>query len=367
MSGWGPVGNTWSKTQKKKLFSHAQHDRLDDVRQLIAKLLEPSNSACKLVSLIDSIRDPGGDSLLVRASRGAALNVVRWLLESGANPDQMNEKLYKAPLHEAASVGSVETVLLLLDFGASIGFTKYNGWSPLSYACQNGHVEVARCLLERTSVEEKKSSVEESNKEGSCNLYLSCRSQHSGIVSLLLSLGADPNRGNNNLRRPAHACAMNGNTAISQLLSKSGADFSAARDSSGSTVWHEAARQGQNSYISEFLAEHLGPESLALLPTTLDNSKRHPLHVAARYGHLDSVRALVQLCGDEKVLNAQDVDGATPLHLSVLHNHINVLQFLVGQPGINLEITTSSGLTPLALARSWKHERCISFLSQTPK
>jgi len=379
----------WSKAKRKKLFSHAQHDRLEEVQALVAELVEASGSVERVVN---SVRDIGsGDTLLVRACRGGACHVARWLLENGADPDQMNDKLFKAPLHEAASVGSVEALQLLLDFGASIGLTKYNGWSALSYACQNEQVEVTRILIDNMSKAELASCVLERNKEGSANLYLACRAQNVEIVKLLLSIGADSNGGNNNKRVPAHACAMNGDSVLSAILIASGADFAAARDSSGSTVWHEAARQGHDKYLSEFLASHLKVDSLFLsAPGSRDNALRHPLHVAARYGHLDTVKALTSLVGQDlkSVLNAQDVDGASPLHLAgrfsflstilviiltrqisvaVLHNHANVVDFLANQPGIDFEVETNGGLTPLQLAHDWKRDQCIAILESVRK
>ncbi|XP_053561861.1 protein phosphatase 1 regulatory subunit 27 [Bombina bombina] len=52
-----------------------------------------------------------------------------------------------AALHEAVLSGNLDTVKLLVKYGADIEQKDENGWTPLHMACSDGHVHIARYLL----------------------------------------------------------------------------------------------------------------------------------------------------------------------------------------------------------------------------
>ena len=52
-------------------------------------------------------------------------------------------------MHQAAAIGNLHSVLLLIDSGAAVSAAGPGGATALTYAAQNGHVEVVRLLLDR--------------------------------------------------------------------------------------------------------------------------------------------------------------------------------------------------------------------------
>jgi uncharacterized protein len=71
-----------------------------------------------------------------------------------------------------------------------------------------------------------------------------------------------------------------------------------------------------------------------------------PLHDAARAGHLDKVRALID---QGEMIDAQSDRGETPLILAVLTGHADVVEVLIAH-GADVMARNERGLTPLHAA-----------------
>jgi len=89
-----------------------------------------------------------GNTPLMYGCAGGHEEVVRVLLNSGANVEDHNENGH-TPLMEAASAGHVPVAKILLEHGAGIN-THSNEFkeSALTLACYKGHLEMVRFLLE---------------------------------------------------------------------------------------------------------------------------------------------------------------------------------------------------------------------------
>lgn len=93
---------------------------------------------------IDS-QDESGWTALMLASRAGYVDVVRLLLDSGANPRLENDNKETALLL-AATQGRTEVVRLLLDTGVDFDTPDVNGRTPLFRAIENRHAEVIELL-----------------------------------------------------------------------------------------------------------------------------------------------------------------------------------------------------------------------------
>lgn len=90
-------------------------------------------------------RDPLGSTALLYAYEKGARDIVKLLIEGGADITQANNA-GQTPLHFAAKSAHKEIMRLLIESGGDINATDKTGKTPLIYAAQNGKTgDGARC------------------------------------------------------------------------------------------------------------------------------------------------------------------------------------------------------------------------------
>ena len=87
-------------------------------------------------------------------------------------------------------------------------------------------------------------------------------------------------------------------------------------------------------------------------PDCRDAKGRTALHLAVENNHVSVVRILAGCDGHTKAgsyanVNAQDLDGLTPLHYSVMHGLESMVECLLGITGVDIERKDYAGNTPL--------------------
>lgn len=123
------------------------------------------------------------ESALTLACYKGHLDMVRFLLEAGADQEHKTDEMHTA-LMEASMDGHVEVARLLLDSGAQVNMPTDSFESPLTLAACGGHVDLAMLLIERGA------NIEEVNDEGYTPLMEAAREGHDEMVSLLLTQGS---------------------------------------------------------------------------------------------------------------------------------------------------------------------------------
>ena len=67
------------------------------------------------------------------------------LLSSGANPNARDED-GATPLHLAVDRGSLDIVVLLIDFGSNVNVADEDGTTPLYISIEEGFESIEKCL-----------------------------------------------------------------------------------------------------------------------------------------------------------------------------------------------------------------------------
>eukprot|EP00741_Cyanophora_paradoxa_P003915 tig00000737_g3809.t1 len=174
-------------------------------------------------ALAPAVRDSKGDTALIIAAgsatnaparRGAAVDVIRALLDSGARIDEARPGPrppgpWRPPSHlaplalqankggttalaAACARGNVPAVAALLSAGASANLCDRRRHTPLSRLCsspavlESDQITIARMLLGAGA------RIEHRTAEGLTPLHLAARSGRGGLCGALLDLGADP-------------------------------------------------------------------------------------------------------------------------------------------------------------------------------
>jgi hypothetical protein len=109
------------------------------VEDLISQGADPNSS------------DSAGASALLAASANGRTDVVRYLLDHGANVNAhgIGKALDRTALIGAASAGKLETIRLLVDRGADVNTRGGGGDTALVWAARGGYVECVKYLLSK--------------------------------------------------------------------------------------------------------------------------------------------------------------------------------------------------------------------------
>jgi ankyrin repeat protein len=193
-----------------RLHEAAVRGDLETIARLLAEGLD-----------IDA-RDPDGRTPVMAATVARQTASVRVLVEAEADVDIRDDRLDN-PLLYAGAEGLLDILRLVNEAGADPAITNRYGGIALIPACERGHVEVVRYLLEESDVD-----VDHVNNLGWTGLLEAIiladgGAAHQEIVRLLLEHGADPELADREGVTPlAHARAK-GQMEIAGLLVAGGA------------------------------------------------------------------------------------------------------------------------------------------------
>ncbi|KAK4429719.1 hypothetical protein Salat_1272500 [Sesamum alatum] len=272
----------------------------------------------------------------------------------------------------------------------------YGGWL-LYTAASAGDVVFVRELLDRDPL----LVFGEGEYGVSDMLYAAARSKNCDVFRLIFECCVTPRGGvkevsllfrSEMVNRAVHAAARGGNLEVlREFLGGGGGDVLAFRDARGSTVLHTASSRGQVEVVKHLISSYD-------ILNSVDNRGNTALNVAAFRGHLAVFEVLIsaspsmasltnhygdtflhmavsgfrtpsfrrvdrqmelmkQLVGGkltslEDVINVQNNDGRTALHVAVTENiQSDVVELLMSALYINLNIRDGDGNTPLDLLK----------------
>ena len=150
--------------------------------------------------------------LLVFANKQGWAEVVRLLLEAGADTESVSPNTCVTPLLNAASRGDLDVVRLLLEHGAAVDACNHNRVTGLSLAARKNHAEVVRLLLTRGA------QVNRVSKRGDTALIVASAGGHVEAVEALLEAGADTSLTDAKGVTALEQACRKGHTAVMALL-----------------------------------------------------------------------------------------------------------------------------------------------------
>lgn len=299
--------NTKSKTMNKVMgYAIAGGDEAK-TRELLAHFYDMN---CK---------DEDGITPLLLAARYRQENIVRLLLEQGADPrarcdkgrttlhwlDSVAEKPIsdtlidlllrdrppfelpdaggRTPLMVACRIGELLLATRLIRHGADVRTTDSNGGTALHHAAYFGKAQMIFLLIEYGAEIEARNSNDHTPLH---NAAMSV-SDSSDTVERLLQAGANKEATTKGLLfTPLHIATLNHNEACVSFLLQSGANI----ESGNKNAWrplHLAAQEGQLKIFEALLDRGANIEA----PTNIGSTA---LHVAARNGRLEIVKVLLE-------------------------------------------------------------------------
>lgn len=245
---------------------------------------------------VNARRRDGNITALGIAASKAHLEVVRYLLEQGAEVDVQDED-YGTPLYIAAEEGSLPIVQQLLEHQANVNLTGGLHRRPLNTAAYYGHLEVVQLLLLQKDIEV---DPEEDYRYGSA-LGAAARKGFHAIVRLLLAKGSKANRKIKTYGSALVAAATYGHAEVVQALLENSLDVTSQEQ-----ALETASKYGKTDVVKKLL-EH-------------SNYLRHQRAFlnAASYGRDDILELLQSRGMNQDILNTALYDASDHEHESTV-------------------------------------------------
>ncbi|KAG5224809.1 alpha-latroinsectotoxin-Lt1a [Salix suchowensis] len=370
------------KMMDKKLYHYAAEDRFDELFDHLRRL----SSMDELSSIIYSQGSPSGNSLLhVSASHGMK-DVTELLLQHF--PILITAKNFHddTALHVAAGAGQLETTKVLInkakghgeatDFYNILEVKNDRGNTALHEAVINGHHAVASFLVSEcselcyaTENNDHESplyhAVENSDEEmlsilmlaiphdvdllknlkGKSPVHAAVQGRKREILEQIAKekpdlLRQEDEQGEN----PLHCAASLGYVWETQFLLKEYRDGAIQKNNEGNMPIHVASKEGHVAVVDAYISEWSDPTEF------LNTKRKNILHVAAETGRHQVVTHILQNQNLEPLINMQDLDGNTPLHLASMNGQSIAAFNLVRNPKVEKNKANGEKLTPYEIA-----------------
>jgi len=357
------------------------------MRRLIPGFCSSALGALMLSAVLHAAPDAAA---VVDAAMRGDREAVRGMLKDGADVNSAQGDGMTA-LHWAAMKGDVPLAEMLLYAGANVkATTRLGGYTPLMLAAKAGDAAMIGALAKSSA------DVKGATTTGVTPLMLAAASGNAAAVMVLLEKGADANAKESSMQQTPlmFAAAANRVEAMNALL-KHGADVKVAtkvvdlfefsreieaesrrfQQQGGPGPSQQPGTPGQSAGQSGQQVEEQRPAAPApaaaqgqpsAAPAAARAQPRRPqvpgvdrqylynelvghtgglapIHFAARQGHLESVKTLLDAGAD---INQLSGDQSSPLLIALINGHFDVAQFLV-EKGADVTLASENGVTPL--------------------
>ncbi|MBP3964920.1 ankyrin repeat domain-containing protein [Paenibacillus lignilyticus] len=263
---------------------------------------------------------------------------------------------YFSPLHVAVREGHLDTVTLLLRYGADAADKPVLSWqdSLPQMAQDRGYVAIAELLREHLQHTYQVQPIGDVTA-GLIRAYdrdelLAWFEQHPETIH------AGDERGNT----PLHWAVLTRQTELIDLLLARGADIQAQR-ADGSQAVH-LAMEGDYFYRgNRDLPTNTIRDQRFLLGYLIGKGTPFDIFIASAVG--DAIRVKEQLAQNPQLANARDTSGRSALYYAAKHGHIEVVRsLLTGGADPNLPERDASGGAALYAAVRGDHAECVKLL-----
>ncbi|GBN05336.1 Serine/threonine-protein phosphatase 6 regulatory ankyrin repeat subunit B [Araneus ventricosus] len=299
----------------------AFHGKLEIVKML---------SELKTVSIHDKAND--GFSLLHIAAQSGHLNIMKHLIEKGANINSENDAGTK-PIHFAAREGHADIVQFLLDLDPTGKQLTVVGQTVVHYAVMGGQIDVLQFLIDR------KHDINASSILGDLPIHMAVFTNNENILQILLHHGAFYNAIYNGCT-PLKIAQKNNFVQCVDLLVLVDKFFNAVKKNNISEVescikngvkvnvknadnitpLHYACWKGYENIVDILLKNKANPNIFGKGNCT-------PLHYAAKFNHFTIAKSLLLHGG---IYNAISSNHKTPVDFTT-HDEIKNLLELVDE------------------------------------
>ncbi|KAG7553097.1 Ankyrin repeat [Arabidopsis thaliana x Arabidopsis arenosa] len=281
--------------------------------------------------------------------------LVSFIKGVSSNKPGVAKKIYFAKdrhqdnaLHVALKRKHVKVASCLVCAEQGLSFVANNdGFSPLYLTVEAGQADLAKQMWQHSNNGSSSTSTLASKIGGRSIVHGAMKARRKDILEAILSEDASLI----NFRDEGRTCFSFGASlgyyeGFCYLLDKA-LDSVYVSDDDGSFPIHMAVKYGHVKILKAILKRC--PDALELL----DRDNQNVLHVAAKNGKLEVLKFILRWCKDknkEKLINEEDANGNTPLHLATKNWHPKVVSMLTWDNRVDLKTLNHNGFTALDVA-----------------
>jgi len=302
-----------------------------------------------------------GSTALHWAAFNDDLETTKILIAAGANVKVSTREGGITPLFMAANNGNAAIMEALLKAGAGVNSVKANGTTVLMLAASSGNPEAVKTLLDRGAEVNAKESV-----HGQTALMFAAALNRDGAIRVLLAHGADANIATTVRKMERVRFDQDGNVVEDRPAGRGGRGGAPApspevMDAEAAAAAAKIANETQKAELDVF-SRALNLKSVVYLTAKPraragDVAARPPRKVgadfmggmtallyAAREGHMETVKALVEGKADVNLISGGD--KFSPMVIAITNGHLTIAKYLLDH-GADPNLLTVTGLSAL--------------------
>ena len=333
------VNSTDNDGYSPLVYAITGHKSLQVIKQLL-KAGAQLNVFINDQSIVDKVREEGREDICKLLEQCNVLNITEKEEEQQL---QLSSRL-TIPIIEAARIGNIEDVKLLLKEYADINIQKEDEWTALMLASQNGHTQVVELLLKENA------DVNAQKEDGWTALMIASNDGHTEVVELLLKDNADVNTQNEEGWTALMIASQNGHTQVVELLLKKNADVNIQKEDEW-TALMLASQNGHTQVVELLLKENADVNAQ-------NEEGQTALMIASNDGYTEVVELLLK---DNADVNTQNEEGWTALMIASQNGHTQVVELLLKE-NADVNIQEKNGWTALMMASQNGHTQVVELL-----
>ncbi|CAF1052114.1 unnamed protein product [Rotaria sordida] len=320
-----------------------------------------------------------GISALMLAAEQGYFECVKLLIQAGADIDlapsgplALIMNIYgQTPLFCAAKEGRTDIVKYLLDRGANPSVQNHYGISALWIPSQRGMLKVVELLLNagaETHVAPFGNQTDKLNITGWTSLYVAMKSRKFDVVKLLLKYGADPNAITKYCSTPFLLASEICDLDIIEACIEAGADLDFAPSGSDADNLNIT---GQTALFMATLKDRINIVKFLIEKGAQVNIQNRygvsPLLLCSESGNRELVQTLIEAGANVNITPQGELAeenflvGQTPLFVAAKKGHVEICEYLI-QNGADVNAVTMTGATPLYTAIEEDHLEVVVLL-----
>ncbi|KAF8788729.1 Poly [ADP-ribose] polymerase tankyrase like protein [Argiope bruennichi] len=259
------------------------------------------------------------------------------------------------PIHYASVCKSTGPLELLISRSINLEEPESDGNTALQVAALAGRAHNVDLILKHliasehtrketaitVSLQDKQcvNAIDKGNKKSFTALHIACQQGHTDVVKVLIKHKANVDKMTNaqhDKLTPLMFASQKGHLDVVKLLIEHGAQVE-MKDKKQRTALTHAVING-HAHVTSYLLR------LGANPNSTDSSGNTLVHYAAAYGWYFCLKLLIEAGAS---LNLPNDWKITPLSLAFMKGHMGLVDFLVEQPGIdiNVDVNNDSGMT----------------------